>query len=54
VQFAGIDIGLAGVAGRIDQEVWLLAAEESREGRLISVIKIGPPEITKKETLALE
>ena len=54
VQFAGVDVGLAGVAGGVDEERGLFAAEQVGEHRGLGVVKVRPAQIAEGNALARE
>ena len=54
VELAGVDVGLAGVAGGVDQEGGLIGAKGGGERRGIGVINLGALEVTERDTLLRE
>ncbi len=54
VQFAGVDVGLAGVAGGVDQENRLLPTKEVGERDLIGIVKISPADVAEGQAFALK
>ena len=54
VQFAGVDVGLAGVAGGVDEEGRFLAAEQFRQRGPVGVVKVGPPHVAEGQAPARE
>jgi hypothetical protein len=54
VELAGVDVGLAGVAGGVDDELGAQLAQERRENLGPRVVDIAPREIAEGEVLAGE
>ena len=54
VQLAGVDVGLAGVAGGVDQEIGFLAAEQSGERGGVGVVEFGPAQRSERDAPALQ
>jgi hypothetical protein len=54
VEFAGVDVGLAGVAGGVDQEGGFIGAKGGGERRGIGVVNLGALEVAERDTLLSE
>ena len=54
VQFAGVDVGLAGVARGVDQKLGLVAAQQLRECGRVGVVEISPAQVAECQALALQ
>jgi hypothetical protein len=54
VEFAGIDVGFAGVAGGVDQEVGPVAEQRGAQDVAIGVIDFGPAQVPKRNPFARE
>ena len=54
VEFAGVDVGLAGVAGGVDEKLGPVAEEGVAEGGGVGVIHVGAAQIAKGDAFARE
>ena len=54
VELTGVDVGFAGVAGGVDQELRLLATEQARQRGPVGVVKVSPADIAEGQALARE
>ena len=54
VQFAGVDVGLAGVPGGVDEKLRPVAAQRGGEQRRVGVVELGPAQVAKRDAPARE